>query len=287
MSEMWTAAGLALEYCAYMIAIMVERCGNDLFKKDLQFSPAEIAAILNSLPCGSNQDFNVDAVALHQGVHHFKRFLTSRGFTVIEMYSEEDKIKEYYELGSNTKKGYHLKFPQIIVYQERRSMNEIANDVVISRDTIFKMYKIKKSLYLKSSYIFMEMHENDKKMQLEKKENYTSPALVVHKFRARKNVETVSEKTKKKNAKRILEMIDEAVGEDNVTMYLDFVNKLNNKRLKLQNRTGNENEMNNNEKNNDIQLFTNAQMIANDFSVKEIITSTFTSQSTKLLISPK
>jgi hypothetical protein len=82
-------------------------------------------------------------------------------------------------------------------------------------------------------------------------------------------------------------MIDEAVGEDNVTMYLDFVNKLNNKRLKLQNRTGNENEMNNNEKNNDIQLFTNAQMIANDFSVKEIITSTFTSQSTKLLISPK
>jgi hypothetical protein len=65
-------------------------------------------------------------------------------------------------------------------------------------------------------------------------------ALVVHKFTARKNVETVSEK--KKNAKRILEMIDEAVGEDNVTMYLDFVNKLNNKSLKLQNRNGNENE---------------------------------------------
>jgi hypothetical protein len=163
MSEMWTAPGLALEYCAYIIAIMVERCGNDHFNTDLQFSPAEIAAILNSLPRGSNQDFNIDADALHQGVHHFKRFLTTRGFAVIEMYSEEDKIKEYYESGSNTKKGYHFKFPQIIVYEERRSMNEIANDVVISRDSIFKMYKVKKSLYLKASYIFMEMHANDKK----------------------------------------------------------------------------------------------------------------------------
>ena len=75
------------------------------------------------------------------------------------------------------------------------------------------------------------------------------------------------QKKQKKNAKRILDMIDETVGEQNVTMYLDFVNKLNNKRRKV----GNENRVNNNENDNDMQLFTNAHMIANDFSVKEII----------------
>ena len=62
-------------------------------------------------------------------------------------------------------------------------------------------------------------------------------------------------------------MIDDIVGEENVTMYLDSVNKLNNKRLKVEN----ENEFDNNGNDNDIELFTNAQMIANDFSVKEIM----------------
>jgi hypothetical protein len=62
-------------------------------------------------------------------------------------------------------------------------------------------------------------------------------------------------------------MIDDTVGEENVTMYLDFVNKLNNKRRK----SGNKNEIINNENDNDIQLLTNAQMIGNDFSVREII----------------
>jgi hypothetical protein len=267
MSEGWNAAGLSVEYCAFMIAIMVERCRYTKLQSVPQSSPAEIAQTLNSLPGGSNREFHVDADALHQGVHHFKRFLHSRGFSVIEMYSEQDRLKEYNDLGAHSKKGYHLKFPEIIDHEETRSMSEIADDVVVSRDAMFKLYEIKESNYVKASYIFMEMHENTKKIQIENEENYTSPTVVVNKFKTGKKVETVSEKTKKKNAKRILEMIDDIVGEENVTMYLDSVNKLNNKRLKAEN----ENDFDNNGINNDIELFTNAQMIANDFSVKEIM----------------
>jgi hypothetical protein len=62
-------------------------------------------------------------------------------------------------------------------------------------------------------------------------------------------------------------MIDDIVGEENVTMYLDSVNKLNNKRLKVENENG----FDNNGNDSDIELFTDAQMIANDFSVKEIM----------------
>jgi hypothetical protein len=230
MSETLSEAGLSLEYCAYMVAIMIERCRNDKFPSILQTSPAEIAATLNSLPGGSHQEFNIDAEALHQGVHHFKRFLISRGFSVIEMYGEGDRMKGFYDLGFHSKKGYHLKFPQFRMQEDMRSTHEISDAVVICRDAIFKMYKIKKSNYLKASYIFMEMHSNDKKLQLENEINFLSPPIVVKKFRTRKNVDTVLEKTKEKNAKRILEMIDDTVGEENVTMYLDFVNKLNNKR---------------------------------------------------------
>jgi hypothetical protein len=95
MSETLSEAGLSLEYCAYRVAIMIERCRNDKFPSILQTSPTEIAAILNSLPGGSHQEFNIDAEALHQGVHHFKRFLISRGFSVIEMYGEGDRMKGF------------------------------------------------------------------------------------------------------------------------------------------------------------------------------------------------
>ncbi len=266
MSENWDSAGLTLEYCGFMIAIMVERCKVEMFQSNIQNSPVEVARILNSLPGGSNQEFNLDAEALHQGIHHFKRFVTSRGFLVIEMFSEKDRVQQYHDLKCHLKKGYNLKFPQFI-HEDLRSMSEISDAIISSRDSMFKMYKIRKSTYLKASYIFMEMHSNIKNTQIEKAENFTSPPLLANKFKTRKNVETVSEKTKKKNAKRILDMIDETVGEQNVTMYLDFVNKLNNKRRKV----GNENRMTNNENDNDMQLFTNAHMIANDFSVKEII----------------
>jgi hypothetical protein len=66
------------------------------------------------------------------------------------------------------------------------------------------MYKIKKSNYLKASYIFIEMHSNDKKLQLENEINFLSPPMVVNKFRTRKNVGTVSEKTKKRIQKEYL-----------------------------------------------------------------------------------
>jgi hypothetical protein len=57
-------------------------------------------------------------------------------------------------------------------------------------------------------------------------------------------------------------MLDETVGEENITMYLDFVNKMNNKRKKIKN----DNRNVNNENEDDILL-----LVGNDFSVKEIL----------------
>jgi hypothetical protein len=122
----------------------------------------------------------------------------SRGISVIEMYSEQYRLKEYKDLGAHSKKGDHLKFPEIIDHEETRSMSKIGDDVVESRDAMFKLYKIKESNYVKASYIFMEMHENTKKIQIENEENYASPTVVVNKCKTRIFFETVSEKTKKK-----------------------------------------------------------------------------------------
>lgn len=131
MCETWSAADLSTEYCGFMVAIMVERCKIDKLESNLQFSPVEIATILNSLPGGSNRDFNIDADALHQEIHLFKRFLISRGFSVIEIFGEDDRMKEFYLLGRHFKKGYNLKFPQYILHEDTRSMNEISDAVIM------------------------------------------------------------------------------------------------------------------------------------------------------------
>jgi hypothetical protein len=102
MSEGWNSAGISLEYCAFMVAIMVERCRDAKFKSEPQCSPLEVAETLNSLPGGSsNREFHIDADALHQGVHHFKGFLISRGFIVIEIFSEDDRLSQFHDLGSH------------------------------------------------------------------------------------------------------------------------------------------------------------------------------------------
>jgi hypothetical protein len=44
----------------------------------------------------------------------------------------------------------------------------------------------------------MEIHANEKQIQIEDEKKYTSPQIVVNKFRTRKNVETVSNKQKKR-----------------------------------------------------------------------------------------
>jgi hypothetical protein len=93
----------------------------------------------------------------------------------------------------------------------------------------------------------MEIRANEKQIQIEDEKKYTSPLIVVNKFRTRKNIETVSKQTKKKNAKPLLDMLDETVGEENVTTYLDFVDQLNNKRKKIKNDNRNVNNENEND----------------------------------------
>jgi hypothetical protein len=87
----------------------------------------------------------------------------------------------------------------------------------------------------------MEIHANEKQIQIEDEKKYTSPLIVVNKFR------NCVGTNKKKNAKRLLDMLDETVGEENVTTYLDFVDQLNNKRKKIKNDNRNVNNENEND----------------------------------------
>ena len=72
-------APLTVEYCAYMVAIMMTRYVIALEKRLIQQTPEEIAAKLNSLEFGQKGNFFVTTVALHHGIYIFKRILESVG----------------------------------------------------------------------------------------------------------------------------------------------------------------------------------------------------------------
>ena len=68
------------DYCAFMIATLVERCSAHDFTALPQYSPEAISVMLNQSKDSFMNEFSVDPCALHQGFHLYKRFLVSRGF---------------------------------------------------------------------------------------------------------------------------------------------------------------------------------------------------------------
>ena len=279
MTDSILEASLTIEYCALQIAKLIERSKIEQFNSQLQFSPSEITNILNALPSGMNMDFHVNASAIHQGIHHLKKSLTRREFSCVEMFPYDDRIPKFFELEENLKKGYHLKFPIVIVGDENRSIDDLSADIASTRDDMFKLHRYKQSKYLKGFYIYNEFLKGP----IKDCDDYKTPAVV--KYKTRKSFETVSEKTKKNNAKRILEKLDVMVGEENVTLYLEFASNLNKKCQKSnknnddKNCNNNNNDDNNDDDNidddygklNDAELFSKTSMIANETNVKEAI----------------
>ena len=280
MTDFTPEASLTIEYCALQIATLIERSKIEQFNSQLQFTPSEISDILNALPSGMNMDFHIHASAIHQGIHHFKKSLTRRGFHCVEMFASDDRIPKFFDLGENLRKGYHLKFPIVIVGEEKRSIDDLCTDIASTRDDLFKLHKYKQSKYLKGFYVYNEILKGPIKDCVD----YNTPAVIKHE--TGKSFETVSEKKKKNNVKRILEHIDEMVGEENVTVYLEFAYNLNKKRQKENknnddknyNNNDNDNYDNNNdndsinddhERINDVELLSELRMISNDVGVKE------------------
>ena len=156
MTDSILEASLTIEYCALQIAKLIERSKIEQFNSQLQFSPSEITNILNALPSGMNMDFHVNASAIHQGIHHLKKSLTRREFSCVEMFPYDDRIPKFFELEENLRKGYHLKFPIVIVGDENRSIDDLSADVASTRDDMFKLHRYKQSKYLKGFYIYNE-----------------------------------------------------------------------------------------------------------------------------------
>jgi hypothetical protein len=89
---------LTVNFCAFMLAIVIVCHSVDTVNTNHQWSAEEISKILNDLPRAKHPNYHVNPVALKQGLLLFKRRLQKWGITHIEMYQEEKKSLEFFDL---------------------------------------------------------------------------------------------------------------------------------------------------------------------------------------------
>jgi sporulation protein YlmC with PRC-barrel domain len=218
---------IVADYCAFMIATMVERCSVIDFTALPQYSPEEISILLNQSRDYVMDEFYVDPRALHQGFHLYKRFLVSRGFYLVDMFSEEDKLKSFHTLKALSNEGYNVIFPTVIYDNSSKTLGEVYDSILVIRNSIFKTYKIEPSHYNTAAALLSQLNNTFNSIP-----NSSVPSKPTS-FQSRKNFSQLTIKQKKRNAEKIKEFIEKNFGNDDVQAYIEFMNESNPKKKRL------------------------------------------------------
>ena len=132
---------LTVDYCAFMLAIVIVCHSVHAVNTNYQWSAEEISQILNELPRAKHPNFHVNPVALKQGLILFKRHLHKWGISTIEMYQDEKKSLEFFDL-EESRRSIEMKFG---TYQ---SLNEEVDE----RDVLSMILNVRNKLLLLGSY---------------------------------------------------------------------------------------------------------------------------------------
>lgn len=228
-------ASLPIEYCAFMVAIMITRFKLDSQMPNVQQSAEKVAEKLNSLEFGQKGNYFVVPAALHHGLFLFKRALESLGFEIIEMNGKEKQLVDWSTL-SGGKRGYEVKFPHFDAVSLAPEYTEISlNDAILTnRDLLLFKANFTKSSYLSCSSLFLDLFVDIKNV-VKNEGSFLSPTTeaVISTFKVRKPIDELSERSIKNNGKRILEYVENFYGIEDAELYItaayDLVVKKNRK----------------------------------------------------------
>ena len=217
---------LPIEYCAYMVAIMVTRYEMDDRDYKIQQANEIVAEKLNSSWMGQKSDFYVTTSALHHGIFLFKKSLITLGYEVIEMHGKEKQLQDFMSLQGG-KRGYEVKFPNFKTSSLSLNCTEeiFNNAILVNRDYILLRSNYKKSIYTSCSSLFMELFVDIEKTiekNNEKEETFMSPITTITQssFKVRKSIDNLSDRSIKNNGKRILEYVEKTYGLKDTELYI-------------------------------------------------------------------
>ena len=76
---------LAIEFCAFTVAIAVELHPWTEVDTRKQWNPEQLSLEIGAGPCGDSVNLTVDTEALHQGLYIFKRALNNLRHEIVQM----------------------------------------------------------------------------------------------------------------------------------------------------------------------------------------------------------
>lgn len=226
------AYSLTVDYCAFMIAIVVVCHSVNAGNSNYQWSAEEIAEILNKMPRAVHPNYHVSPVGLKQGLIIFKRHLSKWGITSIEMYQEDKKSGEFFDLGES-RRSVEMKFGTYRCLNEEQSDSEVLDEILKVRDKLLLLAGYEKSihstpcsvfgtLYLPLAINLSPVKESPKSPPSHASRAPTSESQFITKqFKVRKSPSKLGSKAIYNSTKKVLFSAVKSFGDKNALFYLE------------------------------------------------------------------
>ena len=137
---------LTIDYCAFMVAIVIICQEVNSTNARLQWCAEELAGITNALPRAQHADFHVNPLALKQELLLFKRYLTVWGISAMEIYQEDRRTLDFFHRGES-RRSVELKFGTYQSLNEEKSNSEVLNEIMKMRDKLLLLGGYEKSIH--------------------------------------------------------------------------------------------------------------------------------------------
>ena len=87
-----------IDYCSFMLVIVLARHKIDEVNLDQQCSAEDLSIEMNNLPWGNTANFGVNSIALKHGINLFSAGLRRRSVSRITMFHKEKSLAQFFSL---------------------------------------------------------------------------------------------------------------------------------------------------------------------------------------------
>lgn len=130
-----------IDYCAFMVAIILARHVVTPENVNKQWSAEKLAASLNTLPYSDTPNLRVHALALTHGMHIFNQRISNRGHTAVTSSRLGNALQEYFALMTS------IRSTEIVFASTNNPSVTESVDSVMSRVPIIRNELLMKSHY--------------------------------------------------------------------------------------------------------------------------------------------
>ena len=214
----------AVDYSAFMLAMVFARHSVDLTNVDQQWSAEILAENNNGMEYSNSANFAIDSSALKHGMTLFTSALKKRSIDRIEIYKSESSPREFFSLRPSVC-SYEIKFPSYFT-PPKYTVVELLVELKTIRDQILKQCNYEPSIHHSPAAVYGCLYypticglPNDSKTVkneiIEVTNSPTTGFRIISKSPQRRSNRSI-----KRTVGKIMKYVEDHVGEKHALFYL-------------------------------------------------------------------